>query len=101
MAFSHTPGFMFLCDVPTPSQRLSPNQRPLVLQISEQPLFYSVLGEKTMEIIHQLYAKGIQVRFFSVICESRLRSHHIVHLFVHMLIQSAGLKEIPNKFFFH
>lgn len=56
LAFSHSPGCMFLTDIPDspPSSGLDPELTPLCLQITHNPLLYSLVSKKTVEKIREL-----------------------------------------------
>ncbi|PWA16344.1 hypothetical protein CCH79_00004339 [Gambusia affinis] len=55
LAFSHSPGCMFLTDVPdTPSAGTDPQLAPLCFLVTHNPLLYSLVSKATAEKIRQL-----------------------------------------------
>uniref|UniRef100_A0A1A7XQA6 Chromosome 14 open reading frame 159 n=1 Tax=Iconisemion striatum TaxID=60296 RepID=A0A1A7XQA6_9TELE len=64
LAFSHSPGCMFLCDIPdssirtlpsdSPPTESDPGQAPICLPISHNPLFYSLVSKSAAANIRQL-----------------------------------------------
>ncbi|XP_070403222.1 D-glutamate cyclase, mitochondrial isoform X2 [Nothobranchius furzeri] len=64
LAFSHSPGCMFLCDIPdssiktlpseSPSTESNPGQTPICLSFSHNPLFYSLVSKSAAASIRLL-----------------------------------------------
>ncbi|CAN9502028.1 unnamed protein product [Ophioblennius macclurei] len=57
LAFSHSPGCMFLTDVPDspPSEtKLAPELTPLCFQVSQSPLLYSLASQRAVKKIREL-----------------------------------------------